>query len=199
MREQFEIVFCDSRQWVRTPDSFDISTITFDTFCDDVEAVRQATGLDRPVVVGHSQHGAIALEYARRYRACVRGVVAVAAVPPFGSEVGLGPADDFSGRDASPQRLAAHERNRAERRGPATVQTPQDFVDDYVSRDAMNWYDYNFNCSPRLPLDARGWMHCCSSGRSPMTQRTRSPTSTCWSRPATVTSRRPGPTAPAYT
>src|SRR5215469_4150272 len=62
LREHFEIIFCDLRHFVKTPDGFDISTITRDTFSPDVEAVRRATGLDRPLVVGQSVHGAMALE-----------------------------------------------------------------------------------------------------------------------------------------
>lgn len=148
LREHFEIVFCDLRQWVPTPDGFDITAITRDTFSDDVEAVRQAVGFDRPVVAGQSQHGAIALEYARRYPGSVRGVVAVAAVPPVGSGEGLESAEDFCRRDAHPERLAAHARNMAARRLPATVETSQDFIDQYVFNDAVNWYDFTFDCSP---------------------------------------------------
>jgi len=85
LRDHFEIVFRDLRKWVRTPDGFDISAITLDTFSGDVDAIRQAAGLDRPVVAGQSQHGSIALEYARRYPDRVRGVAAVAPVPPAGS------------------------------------------------------------------------------------------------------------------
>jgi proline iminopeptidase len=148
LREHFEIVFCDLRQWVPTPDGFDITRITRDTFSDDVDAVRQAVGFDRPVVAGQSQHGSIALEYARRYPQHVRGVVAVAAVPPAGSDEGLEPEEDFFQRDADPERLAAHARNKAERRVPATVETSQDFIDRYVSNDAVGWYDYTVDCSP---------------------------------------------------
>jgi len=148
LREHFEIVFCDLRQWVRTPDGFDITAITRDTFSDDVEAVRQAVGFDRPIVAGQSQHGGIALEYARRYPGSVRGVVAVAAVPPVGSGAGLESREDFCRRDAHPERLAAHARNIATRRLPATVETSQDFIDQYVYNDAVTWYDFTFDCSP---------------------------------------------------
>jgi proline iminopeptidase len=148
LREHFEIVFCDLRQWVRTPDGFDITAINRDTFSDDVEAVRQAVGFDRPIVAGQSQHGGIALEYARRYPGSVRGVVAVAAVPPLGSGEGLESREDFCRRDADPERLAAHARNMATRRVPASVETSQDFIDQYVSNDAVNWYDFTFDCSP---------------------------------------------------
>jgi pimeloyl-ACP methyl ester carboxylesterase len=148
LREHFEIVFCDLRPSAPTPDGFDITAITRDTFSDDVEAVRRAVGFERPVVAGQSVHGAIALEYARRYPDSVRGVAAVAAVPPAGSGEGLESAEDFFQRDASRERLAAHARNKAERRVPATVETAQDFIDLYVSDDAMGWYDFTFDCSP---------------------------------------------------
>jgi proline iminopeptidase len=148
LREHFEIVFCDLRQWVPTPDGFDISTITRDTFSEDVEAVREAAGLDRPIVAGQSQHGAIALEYARHFPDRVRGVVPIAPVPPAGSRDGLEPREDFFQRDADADRLAAHQHNKATRRVPASIETTQDFIDNYVSNDATGWYDYSFDSSP---------------------------------------------------
>ena len=44
LREHFEIVFSDLRQWVPSPEGFDISTITRDTFSEDIDAVRQRVG-----------------------------------------------------------------------------------------------------------------------------------------------------------
>lgn len=106
MRSDFEMVFCATRQWVVTPSGFDIATITRDTFSEDVDAIRRATELERPIVVGHSQHGLIALEYARRHPDQVRGVVAIAV--PVSSE-GLEPPHLFAKRDSQHDRLAAHE------------------------------------------------------------------------------------------
>src|SRR5262249_30063267 len=54
LRDHFEIVFCDLRQWVPSPSGFDISTITRDTFSEDIDALRQAVGFDRPIVAGQS-------------------------------------------------------------------------------------------------------------------------------------------------
>jgi len=148
LREHFEIVFCDLRRFTAaTPDGFDINTITRDTFSEDVEAVRRATGLDRPLVVGQSVHGAMALEYARHSPDRVRGVVAVAPMPPAGSRDGSEPEADFFRRDAGAERLAAHQRNLATRRVPTSIETSQDFIDDYVVYDAQGWYDYDFDCS----------------------------------------------------
>ena len=146
MRSQFEMVFCDLRQWVPTPGGFDIRTITRDTFSEDIEAVRRAAGLERPIVVGQSQHGAIALEYARHFPASVRGVVAIAPPPPIGSDAPRESARDFFERDASASRRAAHERYMATRK--ASIETVQDFIDDYAADPAWFWFDETFDCAP---------------------------------------------------
>jgi proline iminopeptidase len=147
LREHFDIVFCDSRQWATTPDGFDVTSITIDTFADDIEAARQAAGLRRPIVVGQSQHGAIALEYARLYPEHLRGVAAVAAVPPVDGQQAMGSAAEFFRRDADAARLAAHKRNHATRRVPDVVRTSKDYADEIVANDAMNWYDPSFDSS----------------------------------------------------
>jgi proline iminopeptidase len=145
LRENFEIVFCDLRQWVPTPDGFDTSTITRDTFFEDIEAICQVAGLDRPIVAGQSQHGMIALEYATHVPERVRGVVAVAPNAPAGSGDGLEAPEDFFRRDANADRLAAHERYQAQ--SPASVETSEDFVEAYLARSAMVWYDYTADTS----------------------------------------------------
>jgi proline iminopeptidase len=145
LRDHFEIVFCDLRQWVPTPDGFDVSTISLDTFSEDVDAVRQAAGFDRPIVAGQSQHGTIALEYARHSPEHVRGVLAIAPNPPAGSRDGLESAADFFQRDADAGRLAAHERYQARR--PTSVENSQDFVASYLANTAKVWYDYTADTS----------------------------------------------------
>jgi proline iminopeptidase len=147
LREHFDIVFCDSRQWVTTPDGFDVTSITIDTFADDIEAVREATGLRRPIVVGQSQHGSLALEYARLYPEHLRGVAAISAVPPVDGQEAMGSAAEFFRRDADAARLAAHEHNHATRRVPDVVRTSKDYADEVVANDAMNWYDLSFDSS----------------------------------------------------
>jgi len=145
LRRNFEIVFCDLRQWVPTPEGFEVSTITRETFFDDVQAICEAAGLERPIVTGQSQHGMIALEYATHFPEMVRGVVAIAPNAPAGSADGLEPPEDFFRRDANADRLAAHERFQAQR--PASVETSQDFVDNYLAFSAMFWFDYTADTS----------------------------------------------------
>ena len=75
LREHFELVFIELRHFVPVEDGFDVTTINLDLYADDIDALLQAAGLERTIVLGHSVHGAIAREYAKRYPQNVRGVV----------------------------------------------------------------------------------------------------------------------------
>jgi proline iminopeptidase len=146
LRDHFEIVFCDLRQWVATPDGFDVTTMTRDTFSEDIDALREAVGFEGPIVAGQSQNGSLALEYARHSPQSVRGVAAIAAWPPPGSRDRLESAEDFFERDADAGRKAEHERRKAGG-GPASIETTQDFIAAFTSDDAQRWYDYTFDAS----------------------------------------------------
>lgn len=147
LRDHFEMVFCDLRTWVPSPDGYDITTITADTHVADIEAIRADAGLDRPVVLGHSIHAALALDHAARHPDQVRGVVAVAATPVGGGELWQAAADFFDG-DADEARRAAIEQNALTLPPPSTYETPQDFVDQYVADAARYWYDPTFDARP---------------------------------------------------
>jgi len=87
LREHLRLAFADLRHFAE-PRHFASSDpplspdrISIDTYADDIERVRQALGLGEMVVIGHSVHGVIALEYARRHPGHVLGVVAIGAFP----------------------------------------------------------------------------------------------------------------------
>ena len=147
LREELPIAFGDLRHWVPSLDGHDPSAITLDTYAEDIEAVRRAALGDEPVVVmGHSIHGSIAIEYARRFPGSVRGVVAVAA-PPVGVTALSSVSEAFWGRDASAERKAAHAENLARRPRPASIERSQDVVDAYVADGAKYWYDPYYDAS----------------------------------------------------
>jgi proline iminopeptidase len=143
LRDHFDIVFCDSRQWAATPAGYDVATLTRSTFADDAEKVRAATGLERPVVVGHSMHAAMALQYAHEHPDQARGVVAVAAHPPGG--VPLDAVVEFFLADASPERQAAYARRREAGPVHETVTTSREYIDNYLSQSPAGWYDMDYD------------------------------------------------------
>jgi len=147
LRRNFEIVFGNMRAFVPPPQGFDVTTLTRDTYSDDIEAIRHASGLVRPIVVGHSIAGTIVLEYARRYPDSVRGVAAIGALP-VGTKKQMQHVGEFFELDADAERRAAHERNFATRRVPTAITTGRDFADLYIANGALYWYDPSFDASP---------------------------------------------------
>ena len=81
LRERLQLVFVDLRHFAVSDPAFSPDQISIDMYAADIERFRQELGLGDIIVIGHSVHATIALEYARRYPAHVRGVVAIGSVP----------------------------------------------------------------------------------------------------------------------
>jgi proline iminopeptidase len=131
--EHLTLAFVDPRGSGRstgTPADLD-----FDVLALDLEAVRQALGVERVAVFGHSILGALGVEYARRRPQSVSHVIC-AGTPPFGNMSALAAAaDEFFTRDASAERKQILHDNMA-RLPPGTppahamlAQTPRRFFD----------------------------------------------------------------------
>lgn len=114
----------------------------------DVEAVRQALQWDTIVVVGHSMHAHLALEYARAYPDRVSHVVMIGMSPGW-------PTADARARlwdsQASPERRQAHEARRAARaavQADSALSESDRFIRTYVLNGALYWFDPEFDCAP---------------------------------------------------
>ncbi len=66
LRRHFTLIFVDLRHFAPTYVPTDLQAITLDTYTRDIDQIRSASGYDKIAVVGHSVHGALAFEYARR-------------------------------------------------------------------------------------------------------------------------------------
>jgi proline iminopeptidase len=151
LRSNFRLVFLDHRGFSPTPSGpFDSPTdFSLDRLIDDMELARAQLGLGRIVVVGHSGHSFMALEYAKKYPAHVSHVVMI----------GIGP--DLSGASreaternwqdfASAERKSMLEENRRRYSDEVLAQLPKSeaFVLDYVRNGPRIWFDPRFDSSP---------------------------------------------------
>ena len=146
LRSDFELVFVELRHFVPIEEGFDSSKIDFDLYAEDIEVLRQAAGVERPIVLGSSVQGAIAREYAARYPQHVRGIADLNSWPITGDKTPT--QEEFWAADASPERRAQHELNLATRTNPDPVTTGAEWVLRYVARGAWYWYDAAFDCTP---------------------------------------------------
>ncbi len=148
LREQLRLVFVDLRHFVASDPSFGPDRISLDTYADDIERVRSTLGLDDIVVIGHSIHGAIALEYARRYPDHVRGVVAIGARARMSAE-DYATEDRLWEAEASEERKAIVARRQAALTPEvrATLSPAEAIARDYVAIGPMQWFDPTYDPS----------------------------------------------------
>jgi proline iminopeptidase len=114
----------------------------------DVEAVRQALQWDKIVVVGHSMHAHLALEYARAYPDHVSHVVMIGMSPGWPTQEARARLWDAQ---ASPERKVAHEARQAARaavQADSALTASDKFIRTYVLNSALYWFDPEFDCGP---------------------------------------------------
>jgi proline iminopeptidase len=121
---------------------------TLDTYLEDMDHLRDAVGFDRCVVLGHSHHGCLALEYAKRYPERVSHVVMVGA-PPVGVRATMEAGEAYWGDHASDERKAALRRSQ-DALPPdvlATLSPEEAVVARYVADGPRYWHDPTYDAS----------------------------------------------------
>ncbi len=127
---------------------------TVDAAVEDLEAVRAALGMTRFVLVGHSIQGTVALAYALRHPEHVTHVVSIGPVPELSPALEKVAQEEWE-REASTERKAIHERNRAalSPKALAKMSPAQAVVADIAADAAKRWHDPRFDERPLLSRD----------------------------------------------
>ncbi len=147
LRNHLQLIFMDHRGFTPPGPSLDNSLFSLDVILDDIERLRQKLGLEKIIIMGHSGHGFMALEYAKKYPSHVSHVVLI----------GMGPNNSVKNQEASdqyfqdsvcPERKAILEENL--RRLPQEIQANPNnrFITFCLRLGARSWYKYEFDASP---------------------------------------------------
>jgi proline iminopeptidase len=152
LRNHLRLVFVDLRHFAPSDGSLPVEQITLDTYADDIDRVREALGFDRVAVMGHSMHGMMALEYARRYPDHVTHVITIGS-PPVGLMANAEASAAFFDAEASDERKQVLEQN-VERLGAdeygrvSSLPDSDALVTLYVTNGPMYWYDATYDAEP---------------------------------------------------
>jgi proline iminopeptidase len=143
------LAFTDLRHFSPSEPGYDFAGLTFETYAEDIDRVRAALGFERCVVVGHSKHGNIALEYAKRHPGRVSGVVLIGS-PPCGLGEVVEARSGYWEAHASETRKAALARNFAAlTEGRLAEMSPAEgVVARYVADGPKYWFDPEYDASP---------------------------------------------------
>jgi proline iminopeptidase len=141
LRKSLRLHFVDYRGFAEGPEV----ELTFDTLLDDLEHIRQKLSLKRCIVIGHSAHGLLALEYAKKYKEHVSHVVII-GMPPHMKPDHIAMAQRNWDDSVWPERKAALKLMPDEKLN----QLPREewFLQMNFRNVPKSWYDYNFDSTP---------------------------------------------------
>lgn len=142
------LAFTDLRHFAKSDDSIRLDNITLDTYANDIEQVRSALGFKKMVVIGHSHHGNLALEYAKRYPENVTHIVLIGS-PPCNVKQTLEMSKKYWLTYASERRKAMLQKNRQVIKDNRTVSMMayEAYITQYVLDGPMYWYNPSFDSS----------------------------------------------------
>jgi len=149
LRKHLRLVFLDDRSFAPSPGRVDTAEIAWDTLIDDVERARKELGLGRVAVIGHSGHGLIALEYAKKYPANVSHVIMIDTPPSF-SAANAAAAERSWQELVSPERKAIMQENleRLPDEKIALLPPGKQFLTRLVRNEPRMYYNPRFDSSP---------------------------------------------------
>jgi proline iminopeptidase len=147
LRQSLTLVCADHRGFGRVVGETGAADVELDAVVDDIELVRQRLGLGDVIIVGHSGHAYLALEYAKRYPEHATHVVMIGVGPNQGSQHKWLTETAWE-ETVAPERKARFEEDL--RRIAAEVEQAPDrrFITYAIRMAARSWYDPAFDPAP---------------------------------------------------
>jgi len=144
LRNHLKMFFVDMPWFAEEYVPVDPREYTIQSTADDIETIRSSLGLDRVLLMGHSIHGTIAFEYARRYPDYVTGVILIGSPNIFGNE-----AYDLATRDfwktATNKRIQKQRRNWEELAAQPPLSGGDITIGNYIAMAPKYWYDPDYD------------------------------------------------------
>lgn len=148
IRQHLQLIFIDHRGFVPPPsDTLTDEDFSLDILLNDIETIRKTLNLERFVIIGHSGHAFMALEYAKNYPQYVSHVVLIGASPDYSAATTQARIDYFE-KNATPERKASFQASMAQLPAKIDADPARRFVHMCVCAGPISWYDYTFDATP---------------------------------------------------
>ncbi|WP_339295295.1 alpha/beta hydrolase [Paenibacillus sp. FSL W7-1279] len=142
----FQLIFLDHRGFVKPPRTLEPEEYTLDKVLDDIEAARQTLELEDFIILGHSGHAFMALEYAKKYPEHVRKVVLLNTAPTNSPERQQ-QSIAFFNETACPERKRQFEADIALLEGDIQREPERRFAHMCIRMGAHSFYDYAYDAA----------------------------------------------------
>ncbi|WP_234734749.1 alpha/beta fold hydrolase [Tellurirhabdus bombi] len=146
IREHLKLIFIDHRGFVPPPRELAPEDYQLNVLLADVDRIRKELELENVLVIGHSGHAFLALEYAKKYTQHVSRVVMIGVSPNYSAATHQATAAFFQTR-ATPERKQAFDKNMALLPAQIEAAPERRFVAFCVAAGPQSWYDYQFDAT----------------------------------------------------
>ncbi len=147
LREHIQFIFVDMRACGGSTGA--VEDLSFDVLADDLDQLRKSLGFDKTAILGHSAHGLLALEYARRYQSQTSHIIVIGSPPMWTNEM-LSENQAYWEAAASDERKELLQQNLSRFNAePHDGVSPGDmFILQYVTMGPMYWFDFGYDAMP---------------------------------------------------
>jgi len=147
LRQSLRLHFVDHRGFAPASEEILPADYSLETVLDDIDLARRHFGLDQVVIVGHSGHGFMALEYAKKYPGHVSHVVLI-GMGPSHSEAHNAVKERHWQEAVCPERKARLEQDLQLLPTEIAATPEKRFITFCVRLGALSWYDHDFDATP---------------------------------------------------
>ncbi|BDG78641.1 AB hydrolase superfamily protein YclE [Bacillus subtilis] len=165
IKQNYQWIFADHRGFAKPARALRPEDQSLDAVLDDIEAIRRHLQLKDFIIMGHSGHAFMALEYARKYPEHVRKAVLLNSAPD-NSQKRQRDSEAFFRETASPERKKRFEKDIASLAGDIEKDPERRFVHMCIRAEAKSFYKERTNAAAlwegvdtNMPIIDELWGH----------------------------------------
>jgi proline iminopeptidase len=140
----FKFYFVDMRWFAKNYLPVNLKEFSLQTILDDIEKVRSELKIEKIIIIGHSIHGAIAYEYAKKYPQRVSHLIMIGA-PSIQSCPEQEKAIDEMWKTASAERKSIQDKNWKILAGMKNLSPSQFEIENYCLMSPKYWYNPTYD------------------------------------------------------
>ena len=148
LKQTCTLVCADLPHFVQRKTPVRADSINFASYATCIDAMRRAAGLEQVAIVGHSHHGNVALEYAKRYPAAVSHVVMI-GTPPVDIARTIEESERYWRTHApeSRQALLRERRLALDENDLASLPPHEAYIARYVADAPLYWHNPTYDAA----------------------------------------------------
>jgi len=146
LKEHLKMYFVDLKWFAKDYLPENLDSVNIASIVQDVEDIQNQLGLDRPLIMGHSIHGTISMEYVKKYQKEVRGLVMIGSPSEWGNP-------NFEKKAAALWETASNERKKLqEQNWGKTNETDrltgkEEATANYNNMSPQYWYNPTYDAT----------------------------------------------------